>query len=125
MKDNASYKVLMIEDNAAFLKIMKMRLESKGYRVVTAVEGLEGLSMARSQKPDLIISDIMLPRLDGHKLCRFVKFDQAMKHIPVIMLTSRDLDADAKIAKACRADAFIAKTTRAEVVLDVVEKLLN
>lgn len=124
MNDTSAQRILIIEDNKAFLKIMKMRLEAKGYHVLTAEEGLEGLNLARSQKPDLIISDIMLPKMDGHKICRFLKFDQSMQHIPVIMLTSRDLEADANLAKACRADAFIAKTTKAAIILDVVEKLL-
>ena len=124
MNEMPSIRILIIEDNPAFLKIMKMRLEANRYEVLCAEEGLQGLNMARNEKPDLIISDIMLPKMDGHKICRFLKFDQTMQHIPVIMLTSRDLEADANLAKACRADAFIAKTTRAEIILEVVEKLL-
>ena len=119
-----SSKILVIEDNAAFRKILDIRLKSAGYETVLAEDGLTGLNMARSEAPDLIITDLMLPGMDGHKIARMIKFDQRYQHIPVIMLTSRDLEEDAEVAKQCRADAFIVKTTKAQIILDVIEKLL-
>ena len=118
-------KILVIEDNAAFRKILDIRLKSAGYETVLAEEGLEGLNKARNEAPDLVITDLMLPGMDGHKISRMLKFDQRYQHMPVIMLTSRDLEEDAEIAKQCRADAFIVKTTKAQIILDVIEKLLE
>ncbi|HDQ44153.1 MAG TPA: response regulator [bacterium] len=117
-------RILIIEDNVAFCKMLKIRLDSRGYRTQAATNGLEGLAAVRQFNPELVVTDILLPGLDGHKLCRMIKFDRNFKHIPVIVLTSRDLDADEEQAKRCGADAFIIKTTRAEIVIDVIEKLL-
>ncbi len=123
--DEQKKKILIIEDNLTFLKMLKMRLDSKGYQTQTANDGLTGLDAVRKFSPDLVITDIMLPGLDGHKISRMIKFDKNFKHIPVIVLTSRDLDEDEELAKRCGADAFIVKTTRAEIVMDVIEKLLE
>lgn len=118
------HKIVIIEDNPAFQKVLRMRLESKGYRVVSADDGITGLNTIRKEVPNLIISDLMLPGMDGHKICRLAKFDTRLKHIPFMMLTSRDLEKDANIAEKCGADAFVTKTTKAETVLDIVQKLL-
>lgn len=118
-------RILIIEDNVAFRKMLKLRLESKGYSTIITEDGLAGLNAARDEKPDLIFLDLMLPKMDGHKVCRLIKFDKKMQHIPVIIFTSRDLDDDADLAKECGADAFMIKTTRGEVLMDVMEKLLK
>lgn len=125
MGENKGKRVLFIEDNPAFRKMLHMRLNSSGYDTVVARDGLEGLAAVRNTNPDLIITDIMLPGLDGHKICRMIKFDKKFKHIPVIVLTSRDLDEDEELARRCGADAFIVKTTRSEIILDVIGKLLD
>ncbi|NQT25976.1 response regulator [candidate division KSB1 bacterium] len=124
MGESKDKRILIIEDNTAFRKMLHIRLSANGYDTVVAKDGLEGLAAVRTSNPDLVITDIMLPGLDGHKICRMIKFDKKFKHIPVIVLTSRDLDEDEELAKRCGADAFIVKTTRAEIILDVIEKIL-
>lgn len=116
--------IVVIEDNVTFLKMLKMRLEAKGYKAIVAEDGLEGLNLVRHEKPDLIICDLMLPGLDGHKITRMIKFDKGLQHIPVMMLTSRDLDEDMRLAKKCGADAFVVKTERAEVLMEKIKELL-
>ena len=125
MSESTPKLILLIEDNEAFLKILRMRLEANGHRTILARDGLEGLNAARKQKPDMVITDIMLPEMDGHKICRLIKLDRSIQHIPVVMLTSRDLDEDAELAKKCGADAFIVKTTHADVMMDVIAALMN
>ena len=125
MNETALKRILVIEDNEEFRKILQIRLESNGYETISAQDGLEGLNLVKKVKPDLIILDLMLPHMDGHKVCRFIKFDRSIRHIPIIILTSRDLDEDAEMAKQLGADAFILKTTRAEIMMDVVHKLLE
>jgi DNA-binding response OmpR family regulator len=117
-------RILIIEDNAAFRKMLKLRLESAGFQVLAAEDGLEGFNVVKDSRPDLVFLDIMLPGMDGHKVCRLIKFDKNLQHIPVIIFTSRDLDDDADMAKQCGADAFVVKTTRPEIILEVVKKLL-
>ncbi len=124
-KTTTGRHILIIEDNVTFRKMLKIRLESNGYRISVAEDGLSGLNAARTSKPDLILLDLMLPKMDGHNVCRLLKFDHKYRHIPVIILTARDLENDAELAKQHGADAYIVKTTRHEVMLEVIQKLLN
>jgi DNA-binding response OmpR family regulator len=83
-----------------------------------------GLAAAREKKPDLIVLDILLPDLGGHKVCRMIKFDRKLCHIPVVVWTSRDTEEDAETAKNCGADAFVVKSTKIQVLLEVIRKLI-
>ena len=124
MDGSTTKRILIIEDNVDYLKMLKMRLEFNGYKTISVSDGLEGLNVARKEQPDLILLDLMLPGMGGHKVCRMLKFDGSVKHIPIVMLTSRDLEKDRELAKQGGADAFIVKTTKAEVILDVIDRLL-
>jgi two-component system, OmpR family, alkaline phosphatase synthesis response regulator PhoP len=124
MNESRQTRILIIEDNAVFRNALKIRLEAALYMVLAAENGLEGLNAVRREMPDLVILDIMLPGLDGHKVCRMIKFDRKLSRIPVIVLTSRDLDQDATLAKQCGADAFVLKTTRPPILIEVIRKLL-
>jgi DNA-binding response OmpR family regulator len=117
--------IMIIENNPVFRKALKMRLEAAEFRILEAENGLEGLDAVRREVPDLVILDIMLPGLDGHKVCRMIKFDRKLSRIPVIVLTSRDLDQDAALAKQCGADAFILKTTKAPILIEVICRLIE
>ncbi len=125
MKDVNKKRILIIDDDPSYLRMMRSKLEKEGFLIITAHDGLIGLSVARKEKPNLILLDLMLPGMDGHKVCRLIKFDQQIQHIPVLMVTSRDLDEDADLAKKCGAAGFVIKTTRFEVTLDVINRLLN
>jgi DNA-binding response OmpR family regulator len=125
MKKSAHNRIVVVEDNSSFRKMLKLRLEASGYQVIAIEDGLTGLNTIRKEKPDIVILDIMLPALDGHKVCRMIKFDKNLHTIPVIILTSRDTDETADLAKKCGADAFLLKTTKAAIVLDVIEKLIE
>ena len=117
-------KILMIEDNTACIKFYTTHLKASGFHVVTADNGMQGLSLARHEKPDLILLDIMLPQIDGLKICHLIKKDRELKDIPIAILTSRDTEEEADKARQCGADAFLLKTTHIDIVLDVVKKLL-
>jgi DNA-binding response OmpR family regulator len=118
-------RILIIEDNEGFRKSLGSQLQKHGYDVIIAKDGLEGLNEVRKSNPDLVITDIMLPGLDGHKICRMIKFDKNFNHIPVIVLTARDLDADEETARKCGADAFVIKKTRIPIILDIIQRLLE
>jgi DNA-binding response OmpR family regulator len=117
--------VLIIEDNCVFSKVVRKRFESRGYRTAVAFNGLEGYEMARRLKPDLILLDLMLPGLDGHKVCRLVKFDRSLRHTPVAIFTSRDTDADEAISRTAKADAYMLKTIRPETMMEIVRHLIE
>jgi DNA-binding response OmpR family regulator len=118
-------KILIVEDNIEFLRLIEERLIMNGYEIITSQNGLEALPSVKRERPDLIILDIMLPGMDGLTVCRMIKFDQNLKNIPVLILTSRDTENAADLAKKCRADAFLIKTTKSEILLDVIKMLLQ
>jgi DNA-binding response OmpR family regulator len=102
-------KVVIVEDEATLVKNLASKLQDEGYEVVTAEDGEEGLEKIRSEHPDLIILDIMLPKLDGLSICRIVRHDQALAHIPIIMLTARGTEVDKIIGLEIGADDYIVK----------------
>ncbi len=124
MKNIQKKKILLIEDNPSFLKIVKMKLDATGYNVIAAEDGLTGFNLAKSENPDLIICDLMLPKMDGHQICRFLKYDKIYKSVPFIVLTSRDLDKDKEIAQNCGADEFLVKTVSHKTLIKSIEKVL-
>jgi DNA-binding response OmpR family regulator len=104
---------------------MKMRLEANGYEVIAAYDGQQALDKAKAQNPDLIVLDLMLPKMDGYKVCRLLKFDEKYKHIPIIMFTARAQDTDKKIGFEVGADAYIIKPFEPQVLLGKIKELLN
>ena len=87
-------KILLVEDNEMNRDMLSRRLERRGYRVVTAETGEQGLSMARVEAPDLILMDITLPEMDGWEVARLLKAEEGTRHIPIIALTARVLVSD-------------------------------
>ena len=82
--------VLAVDDSPTIRKLVAMTLEREGFEVITAADGLEALQLLSEHMPDIILSDVNMPRLDGYKLCRFVKKHDRTKHIPVVMLSGKD-----------------------------------
>lgn len=102
-------KVLIVEDEEMLARTLADKLRGDGYTAVTARDGEEGLEKIREEKPDLIVLDIMLPRLDGLSLCRLVRRDPATAHIPIIMLTARGTEVDKIVGLESGADDYVVK----------------
>jgi len=102
-------RILIIEDYPHIVEVLKMRLEAAGYEVLVAYDGYKGLQMAQRERPDLIILDIMLPKMDGYKVCRFLKFDERYRSIPIFVLTSRTAKTDQELSLRVGADEYFAK----------------
>lgn len=118
-------KILLIEDELDILKTSRIFLESEGFKVITATDGMEGLDKTRSENPDLIIMDIMLPKLDGYQACRILKFDDKYKYIPIIMFSARAQESDKQMGKEVGADAYITKPFEPKVLIDKIKELLK
>lgn len=118
-------KILLVDDERDLLEIVKMRLEASGYKVLTALDGQEGFDMAKREKPDLVILDLMLPKIDGYKVCRMLKFDEKYKKIPIILFTARAQEADKKLGEEVGADAYITKPFEPEVLLEKIKELVK
>jgi DNA-binding response OmpR family regulator len=101
--------ILVVEDETNVLETLAYNLSEEGYQVLTAADGEEALELMRSQRPDLIVLDIMLPKLDGLSVCRMVRKDPEVAHIPIIMLTARGTQGDKMIGLDSGADDYITK----------------
>ena len=82
-------KILLIDDETQLVDMVQMRLEAAGYEVVVANDGQEGLDKAKSENPDLIMCDVMMPKVDGYKVCGLLKNDARYSKIPIILFTAR------------------------------------
>jgi DNA-binding response OmpR family regulator len=102
-------KVLIVEDEDTLARTLADKLRSDGFTVVTAEDGEEGLEKIREDRPDLIVLDIMLPKLDGLSLCRIIRRDTATAHIPIIMLTARGTEVDKIVGLESGADDYVVK----------------
>jgi len=118
-------RILVIEDEEAMVDLVKMRLEANGYEVITAYDGQEGLDKARKLEPDLIILDLMLPKMDGYKVCGLLKADTRYSKIPVVMFTAKVQEDDVKLGKEVGADAYITKPFEPQTLLGEIEALLQ
>ncbi len=108
-EDSAMTKVLIVEDEITLANNLADKLRSEGFTVITASDGEDGLAKVRSEHPDLIVLDIMLPGLDGLSLCRIVRRDAATSHIPIIMLTARGTEVDKIVGLESGADDYVVK----------------
>lgn len=118
-------KILLVEDEPEFRLGVRMRLESKGYEVIEAEDGAVGLDKARNMAPDLIILDVMLPKMEGYQVARLLKFDAKYKPIPIIMLTARTQKSDKDMGSAVGVDAYLTKPFKAEELLEIIVRLLE
>ena len=118
-------KILAVDDDAMVLAVIKKRLEFAGYEVITAMEGLEGLKKARSENPDLIVLDLILPNLNGYQICAMLKRDSKYRNIPIIMLTSRSQKADIAEGMKAGADAYITKPYDPDEFIAKIQILLT
>ena len=100
-------RVLIVEDEKSIVDIVRFNLEKEGYAVLTAYDGDAGLSAAREERPDLILLDVMLPRMNGFEVCRALR--QAGDNVPVIILTAREEETDKVLGLEIGADDYITK----------------
>lgn len=102
-------KILIIEDDEHIQELLRFNLQTNGYDVIMASDGLQGLEMARENLPDLILLDLMLPKMDGLDVCRAVKSDTQMMIIPIIMLTAKGSETDKVLGLELGADDYLTK----------------
>lgn len=102
-------RILVVDDEPDLVMVLKIGLETEGYDVLTASDGEQGLALARQSMPDLLVLDLMLPRMDGYKVCRALKFDERYKKIPIFILSARSGETDRRLALELGADEFHSK----------------
>ena len=117
--------ILLVEDNEPSRDALSRRLARRDFSVMTAVDGQQGVDLAREHTPDLILMDLGLPIIDGWEATRQVKRDAATQHIPIIVLSAHAMTADREKALAAGADDFDSKPVRFDMLLAKIERLLE
>ncbi|NIM02669.1 response regulator [bacterium] len=118
-------EILIVEDNPQTVKLLKFILEKNNYSTVSAKDGEQGLQKVKEKKPDLIILDLMLPGMDGYRVCETLKSDPDTKEIPVLVLTALDTGADFEKALEKKADWYITKPFEPEHLLKRIDYLIE
>lgn len=118
-------KILVVEDDLITQRILLARLEITGYDVITASDGEEALNKARKENPDLVILDLMLPKITGYEACRMLKFDDKYKQIPIIVLSSLDRQDEREKAVRAGADAYFIKPFDLKLLLTKIKDFLG
>jgi len=116
-------KILYVEDNDDNVYMLKNRLSRAGFAIVIATNGAQGIAMAISEQPDLILMDLTLPDIDGEEVTRRIKADPATKRIPVIALTANAMTGDREKAIAAGCDDFDTKPVDMPRLLEKIEAL--
>ncbi len=119
-------KILFIEDEQTLQKTISRYLEQEGYQVNNALDGEIGLEIAKKEKPDLILLDIILPKKNGFEVLKELKEDETTKNIPVIILTNLEGDADVEKALSLGANTYLVKANyRLEEISNKIKETLN
>lgn len=119
-------RVLVVDDEEASRYLLEAILHSRGYEVVSAVDGEDALGKAHESRPDLVVTDILMPRMDGYKMCVRLRSDPETREIPIIVYTASFGDAaDRRFALSIGVDRFLIKPQEPDVILAEVERLLN
>ena len=121
----AHESILAVEDDEDILELLKYNLAKEGYRVTAVTSGEEGLQLARSTTPDLILLDLMLPGVDGLEVCRRLKMDAKTRQVPIIMLTAKGEETDIVTGLELGAEDYITKPFSTRVLLARVRTVLR
>lgn len=117
-------RILLIDDHQTVFRLLEAIVRIKGYRLLYADSGQQGIVMARQELPDLILLDVMMPDLDGFKVCQYLKDNDETRDIPVMFLTARGADGDLERGRKAGADGFMTKPFQTIEVLKQIELLL-
>ncbi len=118
-------KILVVDDELDVQSIISFRLEINGYDISVASDGQDGLDKIKAEKPDLVLLDLMLPKINGFEICRMIKFDEKFKDLPIIILSALDKEDDRKKAMDAGADAYFLKPFDLESLLGKISSLLT
>lgn len=121
----AKAKLLIVDDEKDLVETLTFRLEANDYEVIKAFDGQDGLDKAKKEKPDLIILDLMLPKMDGYKVCGLLKADARYSKVPIILFTARAQESDKKMGEDVGANAYITKPFEPQVLLGKIKELLG
>jgi DNA-binding response OmpR family regulator len=118
-------KILIIDDSLTITKTLEFFLKKNGYEIYVADDGVKGLQMAKTINPDLILLDIMLPKLGGYEVCNILKMDTAYSHIKIIIFTAKMTAESKALSMETGADDFMIKDSDPELILEKIRELIK
>ena len=118
-------RILICDDDPAILRVLQVNLEVEGYEALLAHHGEEALRVAQAEHPDLIILDIMMPRMDGYQTCEAIKADPGTQDIPVVFLSAKAQDSDIEKGKTYDVVDYLTKPFDPDQLIEVVERVLG
>ncbi len=118
-------RILICDDDPVILRLLEVNLELEGYDVLTAHHGEEAFEIATRELPDLVILDIMMPRLDGYQTCQKLKAQSSTEQIPVVFLSAKAQQSDIEKGKSFGVSDYLTKPFDPNDLLDVVERLVG
>jgi two-component system alkaline phosphatase synthesis response regulator PhoP len=121
----AKGKILVVDDEIYIVHILDFSLGMEGYEVITALDGEQAVERAQTEKPDLIVLDIMMPKLDGYETCKILKADASTRDIPVILLSAKGRNIDQKIGFEVGADDYITKPFSPRKLVERINTILG
>ena len=125
MTDLANKSILVIENDETVLDALSARFRAQDMLVITATDGYDGYNRACKESPDLIISETLLPSMDGFRLARLLKFDERYKHIPILLLTQKSLESVQVMFNSSGADKIMSKPFRFRDLTEKIQELLS
>ncbi len=117
-------RILVVDDEPGIVKVVRKQLELAGFAVLVATDGVSGLAQAREARPDLVILDLMLPKLNGHEVSAALKQDAQTRHIPILMLTANARPTDEQTSRQHGADGYLTKPFALDDLLSRIRGLL-
>jgi len=117
-------KILVVDDEVHIVNILKFNLKKSGYDVITAANGEEALNLISSEMPDLILCDVMMPKVTGFEVCQKIKSDEKLRNIPFILLTAKGQEIERDIGLKYGADLYLTKPFSPKNIVDKVAEIL-
>jgi len=118
-------RILVVDDEIYIVHILDFSLGMEGYEVITALDGEQALERLKKDRPDLIVLDIMMPKLDGYEVCKAIKSNPETRHIPVILLSAKGRNVDQKMGYDVGADDYITKPFSPRKLVERINQLLG
>jgi len=118
-------KILIVDDEPAIVHSLEKHLSKSNYDLISASDGVQALELAKNGHPDLIILDLMLPKMDGYKVCGLLKSDKRYKDIPIIFCSGRAGQEDKDLSKEVGGDAYLTKPLDINLLDDEIDKLIG
>ncbi len=118
-------RILVVDDEIYIVHILEFSLTMEGYTVLTASDGEEALKLIEQERPDLVVLDIMMPKLDGYEVCRRLRQDDQFGNLPVILLSAKGRPVDREAGLQAGADDYIAKPFSPRKLLEKIRELLD